>query len=1367
MGAHVNGYTGGLNSDTAETLYSNSTYTNSVDFRIVTDEGLSSGVLVNIQGNQNLINIPDVNSVWEIDILDSADNQIPGSSHNFQIVVEDVNNPGVEIFNESVSIFFNGREDLAAQMEAQLEDWNTTFGIEFIYSRDNDRFVIYSAIGNITEFHGGVPSVYVNYTQLTQPVSNLVPIGSATIRDTIVIFTCPEANTGEGQIWALTYDRESLVANIELIYTNDLGFSTDNLIEAVGRYEYSLGQKVYWTDNFNPPRSINIADPNALSTPLELIDLNNVVSLEPVIVSAFSESTISTKIMKPGTYQFSYRFKDTETGGTSNYARLSAPFRMYKDFIIGSDGYGNWHQNPSDILGNQLELLIRGIEDGYDSVEVVVAYTSNDEPLPLYFKFDEILLTGEEDLTFIFDKDVSNPDSEMVALDPSFITVFNTEFEKVKTLTIKDNRLLVANVKEAGFNLEFDARAYRYQSNSSSTYPQDENAINPYNKLSTRNTESSLQYKFKENSTILGGTGANISYEFQTREIILDDQPTNGPSTASVLNPTFPVKRVDTNVPSTITINGIDYPTAITDNTTTYPQPYNYRSPFVEQLLKGYHRTEVYRFGIVFFSKAGRPTEVKWIGDIKMPDNYDVDANGSYIYSNVSGGQLKGNVLGLTFTVDLPIEIQEQISGFSIVRSPRTTDDMTIYGSGLINEFRDDGSNDRLVNRTNPLTSLNIKTEAFSLDSPTFKFNGNILQSTPESNNGVAEYLNDNEFNDLKITPIVGYSSTFSQGNYDGTSLDYIKIYDAISILDDSAAGDNYQNSTYSLTEYESQKAAGGFTVLAGNSWWNELETTQEDSTNTFIGVGQPQLVNELYSKLGLSTFVDIDKISGTDRVYAYINREVNNQYGGNTTAGRQQSTYIFTGHYQSVDSKDGVLSYTAEVFGGDTYITNFTEVKSQDKVAHLFPVETVVNSEIRQSEHAFPSSGLAHTFYNWDSAGTLANLGDLEKYDLPTSFYATNTADKPVNIEGLAIVSEYDNRIYASEVKINGETTESWGIFKSNNFLDVDGHHGPINKLNTLREDVYTLQDRGFAKIAVNPRAVISTTEGSQLELGTGDVLYDHAYISREVGCRHREGSVIGRNILYFYDANTAKMYQFAESLKPISDNTISAFLYNNTKNFINKQNTYNEGGVAFTYDNRYNEALFTFKHNEQFKDDFTLVFSERLNNFAGFYSFTPNLYFNDHINILSPDPNNPYQLYIHDKGQYGVFYNQAPSTCILETIVNPQGSHTKVFNNVEYLTQVSQNGIDIPLETLSSVRLSNEYQDTGQVGLVPHTPTNTLNYNVRRRMRTWRFNNPRGLQNERIRNPYTTLEVRFINNDNKRLELHNLISHYMDIPM
>ena len=86
---------------------------------------------------------------------------------------------------------------------------------------------------------------------------------------------------------------------------------------------------------------------------------------------------------------------------------------------------------------------------------------------------------------------------------------------------------------------------------------------------------------------------------------------------------------------------------------------------------------------------------------------------------------------------------------------------------------------------------------------------------------------------------------------------------------------------------------------------------------------------------------------------------------------------------------------------------------------------------------------------------------------------------------------------------------------------------------------------------------------------------------------------------------------------------------------------------------------------------------------------------------------------------------------------------------------------GDDLYNETISSIKISNEYQDTGTVAIIP-------NVNAKRRMRTWRTHVPRD-NSARIRNPYTDLEITFNNtsNNDRRIILHDVITHYTDAPM
>jgi len=83
-----------------------------------------------------------------------------------------------------------------------------------------------------------------------------------------------------------------------------------------------------------------------------------------------------------------------------------------------------------------------------------------------------------------------------------------------------------------------------------------------------------------------------------------------------------------------------------------------------------------------------------------------------------------------------------------------------------------------------------------------------------------------------------------------------------------------------------------------------------------------------------------------------------------------------------------------------------------------------------------------------------------------------------------------------------------------------------------------------------------------------------------------------------------------------------------------------------------------------------------------------------------------------------------------------------------------VSIDDIDQDQDTLSTLRFYNEYQDTGTINLV-------VGSNVKRRMRRWRTVIPRDGK-ARLRNPYIFLDLTFSNSDNKRLVLHDIITHF-----
>jgi hypothetical protein len=646
-------------------------------------------------------------------------------------------------------------------------------------------------------------------------------------------------------------------------------------------------------------------------------------------------------------------------------------------------------------------------------------------------------------------------------------------------------------------------------------------------------------------------------------------------------------------------------------------------------------------------------------------------------------------------------------------------------------------------------------------------------------------------------------------------------------------------------------------------------------------------------------------------------------------------------------------------------------------------------------------------TVYRWENTfrdREKRDFANFQREDYSKLFYSLD--------ENILVSSEFDNRIYASQAKVNGEQSDSWVVFKALNFIDVDGHHGPINKLEIFNDTPLFFQDTGFGRLSINPKTLMPAASGSQLLLGTGDVLNDFIYTSTEIGSKHQWSIIKSRTGVYFFDANSRKFYRTRGTAEPLSDmKGLSAFFYNNiTKSALSYDNTYHEGGLIGTFDPRYNEILFTFHDNDpnsittgstpiyttppwqdenwtatprgetiesfirespfvtwdvfnqdltdfnadditpdtewviyftelpisslsdagpnklqkwlqdvnegkdirfvidgqgrggrlvsdweeptevqvtgtymlsgQFKDtiyqhtefspninpagnierheiDFnvsanpysnffpnttrtkpivllkfkipestllerlrvkmsqqpynesrgwvaqvfseertyafyfqetvpdstttevvlppvldrsTLVYSEAIDAFTGFYSFHPDIYVRDDAKYFSPDPNDPKSLYIHNKGQKCIWYTNEPTDSILKFVVNPKGYNSKVFNNVEFLTQVvTSEGENILQETFNHYTVENEYQDVAKE-LLPYGTqlTSPDQMHARRRMRSWRMQVPRsGAEKARIRNPYVTMSFTYNNNEDKEITVNDMITHYMDVPM
>ena len=744
---------GGLvNQDLAFIKHSPDLVYNSENFVITTDEGGTYTVRTNIKGNYELFYLPGIDYKSKIEL-----NQIALIGIGYIVGTNYTLNFTINGTPYTLRFDFISYEDILYKLYLAIVDsksnnteWSVISDVRYI-SNGADSFIDISSAISLTITCD--EDIFIFSNDYQSALSNNKIIGWTTIRDDIYLISTngtfnpdlEELPTGNEytQIWKVTYDKasdytDSVNYTTTLIWNGLLNMTIYRPIAnpgmIIGRYENEDIQKIYWTDNYNTPRFINVANPNAFYLTPDQLDLFPKLNIsEPRL-----EEIIQAGNILEGTYQAAYRLSKV-SGGETVFSGLSNPVHIVKTndsstpyvgstksqdptnhaFVAGNPSY-----QGSMVLGNankSLKYVISNIDTNYDYIELCIVYRNKLDSIPT-----TIQVVRKEPITLDTMSLVYTGNESVVSITLDELNLFTTSITRAKSINTKNNYLFLSNVDASTRILNFDSRTYRFPLNSTETkvydqfntstlidgtytLPDNHDAIqnydfqNPY-----ENPYGAENYLYQYNSEEFGGSGPNISYRFlswdeckdagiyivlddnniQTNTTSSDDYGTNINPDDTWNDPTFksyypPYKKVSlaTNTYSTSVSNlGQEY---YLNNSFE-----SYVSPYLATLFKTYRRDEMYRFGIQFYDKRGNPYFVKWISDIRMPHIYMPNTSGDkelqFPLTQYENGVLYAYPLVIQFTVDTS-SIDDLISGYHIVRCERKKTDKHIVHQGVIN----------------------------------------------------------------------------------------------------------------------------------------------------------------------------------------------------------------------------------------------------------------------------------------------------------------------------------------------------------------------------------------------------------------------------------------------------------------------------------------------------------------------------------------------------------------------------------------------------------------------------------------------------------------------------------------------------------
>lgn len=968
-------------------------------------------------------------------------------------------------------------------------------------------------------------------------------------------------------------------------------------------------------------------------------------------------------------------------------------------------------------------------------------------------------------------------------------------------------------------------------------------------------------YKYIQNNTVIGGSGPNLTYSFGNLLLLADNRP-NYPVQLGL---SATNQGTDSDAPGSAELysHGYRVPGFMTPGNSVDPffngvpgQQYNInvvKPTMALEYLNGTYKTgqhnEIYRYGIQFYSKTGDSNFVKYIADIKFP-NYSDPADPFHLAKTNAGntcpdhrsmfyeaGNNKAyiNIPYITFLINIPDALSKLIDGFEIVVVDRRDSDKTIISQGLVNQVAT-GHGSESNNFFLPI-SHGISTSGYNaMDPPTYGFSPAIVAAgypfilSYHSFESLADKISGFSINDkIVLTEKYNYASlskAIQPGGTPGSGSSFEEYYYINKYYDFSSfiLGNNgFANNKIFYTVKDSVYVDSAATTnsINGLGVYHNYDYYDDGSpsyTNQAFANGSPTVVLgldltnpfiwETYSSAGNNT------VNGNSKLLAIQHRfsRLRTQYGGRKYINRTTNEYISCGAFYPITGGAGVA--LLKVFGGDIYhgvldtqkaIKNWTGVGSptaanKHSQTWYFPSQSTYNIDLRRGDHVNKS-------LNNDGGSEASGV---DEYFYTISYSYKNTIRKFIPKPAFFNqTSGWNNRVYWSNVKINGETNDSWSTTPVNNYYDVDGTYGGINALVILKNNMYFLQDRAFGILLINPYEIVTSQNNQSVGLGLGSTVTRHNYYSIDIGTKHQWSIFRSSENITFCDIRHKKLYLFnGQNLECISDTK-------GNRNFLNKvlhdtiitiDNPIQLNGILTTYDFVNNEFIYTFLNSatsrmqDYFEDKYTIAYSELTQSFTSFYSFTPYIYINNHSKLFSLDKYNigmPItKIYQHNIGNYGNFYgNIYPST--IKVLINDNPKLTKVFDNLnwisesiqinrEYIDQINDyisdsDDINQLNNTFSRVRCYNEYQNTDWTNLV----TTGTNKNLRKLEQEYTLQIPRNKVNfdsnaintasifdlailtkttfkDRLRDKYLTVDLEYNNIFGNRFIIHNLGSSY-----
>ena len=1036
-----------------------------------------------------------------------------------------------------------------------------------LVSYDGNDYVIELPKGTKVTFT--IPPIYDGVYTLKQALPSV--IGYISFIDTLVVFSTNVDSGGYGEIGQVTFDKDGIGTYVPLYGHVELNFGRENQITGFTFEENDRIKRVYWTDNYNQPRVLNVKDPAFIE-----VNSGDLVSGEQYMVvggaidytgtdygpgltatnifTAGATTTYTVIDGSPKVYQyidykalswypdrinpeidFNKYVPGTLYGGSKSYfVRLSIESQglktswSYGSFpinVYSINSFGSYNLVQGTGAGGVLtattvgvELKISGLDTSYfDTIEVAVA-----EYDQVYNVLRSANIFATEKITSdtMYIQHIREGGTE---LSLNELTLFPASILRAKDITTNKNFNVIGNITERGELEKFDKASVTIN-DLSYLVPADYWWLVPPSGSAYGASPMNAGLPAQPSTGVGSGllfidghylvTGGVVNYGGTNYG---DSQPQNTFQTTSALGVAYtivsgtPLVRACIRTKRYRTFAGVDKWKSIPLN----DDYFDYRGMASTQYLRQYWSNETYRFAVVPYDKKGDPMYARWLGDWQVQSLADKGGPMKYNASQNHSLRINGiRISGLTFA---PEDI-DKMSGFSIMRAPR---DKQYQAQGLL--YQTCGTSSSPSGSIQQVPMANLSSSAEYMASPT------------------GGYIHQNVFNWHSPDALFGYyapeSGKFLSGDCfvrvpSGTGT---QSYYNTPIIPEEANSKWYEyhgttGLNFTINKIEGINPGGSSAnFYVGTTFDNNLVGVNGGYIAPFAsrdGVGCKTFILELN---GDPTFPNGNKMGiyaekdNTAKPLMNFYTPKTNLYGGTSPSALANTIYIPTGHYQKIDS-----SVKADTFDGTNYVFDEIDVFGGDSFLGIFSLGKSLYDDYQYTGNSFSygiffpvESNINHYLRQG------RNIQQFGMQNSPNGIYYNNgtqsnveqflvndgyTSDGIVAYPALPITQLTDKfpyRVRWAGPKVLGETIDTFRTFPQNQFRDLDGNKGQINNVRNRDGKVFFWQDNSVGYLPMLERQLIGGSVGEATQLGVSGVIDRFDNFNTFFGNQHKFGLI------------------------------------------------------------------------------------------------------------------------------------------------------------------------------------------------------------------------------------------------------------------